>query len=492
MNEKEDTKKQLIHGMAWTAVAKYSGVFVQIAVTCILARLLVPEDFGVVTIANVILSFFSVFASIGIFEAVIQKKELTHEDHCTLFTVSVGIGTFFMLLCFFLAWPIARFYHNDLLRPLCQILSVQILLSSASVVPDALFARDKRFKYVSMRTLIIQVTSGIISVAAAFMGAGVYTLLINPLFSAAALLAVSLKEYPMSLRFKGFKRVYDLVFTYSLYRFLFDIINSISSSLDKLIVGKKLDMESLGFYEKSYRLMLMPVQNIANVISPVMHPVLSDFRNDRPTLARHNEKIVHILALIGFPMSVLLFFASRETILLFYGHQWYEAIPIFQIFTAIIGFRVVITSSGSIFQSADDTRSMFICGVFTLFANTTAIVTGVLLYKSITVLAIAMCCAILACFIQCYTRMYLKTLKQSLLGFLKQFTTPFLCSAISFAVLWPVSKMLDGANIIVSLIVKCVVWGIVFVLFVQLSKEFDIIHWTKKEFRKRILKKPVE
>jgi O-antigen/teichoic acid export membrane protein len=154
------------------------------------------------------------------------------------------------------------------------------------------------------------------------------------------------------------------IFSYSAYQFLFNIINYFSRNLDKLLIGKYMGMSPLGYYEKSYRLMMLPLQNITQVITPVMHPIFSDYQNDLERLASGYERIVRFLAFIGLPLSVLLYFTASEVTLIIFGDQWIPSIPIFQILTLSVGIQIILSSSGSIFQAAGDTKSLFVCGLF--------------------------------------------------------------------------------------------------------------------------------
>ena len=118
---------------------------------------------------------------------------------------------------------------------------------------------------------------------------------------------------PQKLKYTfGSKSIHE-IFSYSAYQFMFNVINYFSRNLDKLLIGKYMSMNSLGYYEKSYRLMMLPLQNITHVISPVMHPVFSNFQDDPLKLALSYEKVIRILAFIGFPIiSIIMVFAPRR------------------------------------------------------------------------------------------------------------------------------------------------------------------------------------
>jgi PST family polysaccharide transporter len=110
-------------------------------------------------------------------------------------------------------------------------------------------------------------------------------------------------------------------------------------------------------------MMLLPVQNITNVISPVLHPILSDYQNDLEFIKEKFLKLIKLLAAIGFPVSVILFFMSEELILLFFDNQWRDAVPTFRILTLTVGMQIIGCNFGPIFQAANSTKLLFILGI---------------------------------------------------------------------------------------------------------------------------------
>ncbi|WP_349837597.1 oligosaccharide flippase family protein, partial [Bacteroides fragilis] len=271
-------KHQLFSGVFYTALAKYSGIGVSLVVAGVLARLISPDDFGVMAVATVIIAFFNLFTDVGLSPAIIQHKTLTGENLSGLFSFTVWTGIGLALLFAAASWPIAAYYDREILRPLCQLLAVNLFFASATIVPNALFYRNKEFKFIALRSFVIQIATGTAAVVAALCGAGLYALIIGPILSGILIFAVSIRHYPQRLKFTLGLDVLRRIFSYSAYQFLFNIINYFSRNLDKLLIGKYMGMSPLGYYEKSYRLMMLPLQNITQVITPVMHPIFSDYQ----------------------------------------------------------------------------------------------------------------------------------------------------------------------------------------------------------------------
>ena len=153
-------KHQLFSGVFYTALAKYSGIIISLVVAGILARLLSPDDFGVVAIATVIIAFFNLFTDMGISPAIVQHKSLTKEELSDIFSFTVWTGIGISILFFAASWLIADYYESGILRTLCQLLSVNLFFASANIVPGALFYRNKEFKFIAVRSFIIQIAGG--------------------------------------------------------------------------------------------------------------------------------------------------------------------------------------------------------------------------------------------------------------------------------------------------------------------------------------------
>lgn len=478
-------KQQLFSGVFYTALAKYSGIVISLVVAGVLARLLTPDDFGIVAIATVIIAFFSIFTDMGISPAIVQNKALTEKDLSDIFSFTLWMGAGLSVLFFAASWPIAAYYESPILRTLCQLLCVNLFFASATIVPNALFFKNKEFKFIALRSFAVQVASGTAAVIAALNGAGLYALIISPILSSILLFIISLKRYPQHLAMTLGWGALRKIFSYSAYQFLFNVINYFSRNLDKLLIGKYMGMSELGYYEKSYRLMMLPLQNITQVVTPVMHPIFSDYQNDLNRLASAYERILRLLAFIGIPLSVLLFFTAEEVTLIIFGQQWLPSVPVFRILTLSVGVQIILSSSGSIFQAAGDTRSLFACGVFSSVLNVTGMLLGIFWFGTLE--AVTWCIVTTFCinFIQCYWQMYRVTLRRSMWTLLRQFTSPIIAGMLIAAALIPLHYLTNNGNIFLTFILKSIVSFTIFGIYIQITREYDLMGKIQKIAHKR-------
>jgi len=476
-------KKDLFTGVTYNAISKYSGIIVSLIVSAVLARLITPQDFGLIAIAMVIITFFSVFSDLGLAPAIIQNKSLTKENLSDIFSFTVWLGIIISLGFFFSSWAIASYYEKNDLINICQILSVNLFFVTVNIVPSALLYRNKEFKFIAFRTFVVQFLGGFISIIAALNGAGLYALLINPIFSSATLFIVNILRYPQKMKIIFNISSLKIILSYSSYQFLFNLINYFSRNLDKLLIGKYMGMSLLGYYEKSYRLMMLPLQNITYAITPVMHPIFSDFQNDLKKLSFSYLKVVRLLAFIGFPLSILLWFTAREAVLIVFGDQWINSIPVFQILSLSVGIQIILSTSGAIFQAANATKLLFISGLLSSILNVSGILIGIFIFNSL--IAVAWCITITFTmnFIQCYYIMYRYTLKTSIINFVKQFISPIILSIILFSILLFISQLITISNIFISALFKSLIFMLIYSLYIQLTKEIDICGKLKNKMR---------
>lgn len=463
----------MIRGVFWSAVEKYSGIVVSLVVSAVLARLISPEDFGLVAIVTVIINFLSIFATMGIFPAIIQRNDLTQRNLDSIFTYSILGGVFLSVLLFCSSWTIADFYGNLSLTLICQILSVNLFFVAINLVPNALMAKNKRFKKIAQRTLSLQIVSGIISIIAACNGLGVYSLLISPIVTSAGMFAFNMHYYPCRVDFTFDLTPLKKIFSYSAFQFLFEFINYFSRNADKLIIGRYMNMAALGYYDKSYRLMLLPLQNITSVVSPVMQPVLACLQDDKQELAQKYCKIIKVLASISFPLAVFLYFAAYELINIVYGDQWDAAIPTFKILALSLPLQMIMSTSGAVFQTGNSTKSMFFVGLRNTVCTVTGFLVAAFCFGTIEAIAWSWCITIFLNFVFSYITLFRKVLRSPFKMVLAEMKIPFLVALLLFVCLGAVSYFQWIDNVFLSLVAKTVLFLILTLAGYHYTNQYD-------------------
>ena len=344
------------------AAARYSTLLLRMLFNAVLARILVPDDYGIVAITAVFTTFFSLLADMGLGAGIIQNKELSRKDIGGIFAFSLRLGLVLMAAFAALSFPMARFYGREELVPVGLLLSVQLLLNTLNVVPNALLLKQKEFGKVALRILLSCLISGIAGILMALAGFKYYALVVQALLDAAFIFGWNYFSTRPPMTRKVDKASLEKIGRYSAYLFGFNLINYFARNTDNLLIGKVMGAAPLGFYDKSYRLMLYPVHNLTHVITPVLHPILSDHQRDKQYIYDKYLQVVKLLSLLGAFITPFFCFASTEVIRCMYGSQWDAAIPCLQWMSLAIWAQMILSSSGTIFQSLGDTRRLMLSG----------------------------------------------------------------------------------------------------------------------------------
>lgn len=468
-------RKNISSGIFYTALGKYSGIVVSIFIGSVVARLLTPEEFGIVALVMVFINFFNLLSDFGVGPAIIQNKELTEKDIQSIFLASILLGLVFSLLFFFSSGAIATFYNNHELINMTKLLSLVVLLYSIRVVPYALNLKKQRFKEIGIISVSVQLVSGVIAIVLAYRGFGYYALIYRSLFDGLITFIAFYCMSPIRIVLIIKKKSLKMIARFSTFQFFFNFINYFSRNLDNLLIGKFISPVSLGLYDKSYQLMLLPVQNLTHVITPVLHPILSEFQNDTVRIYNAYSKIVKLLATIGFPLSVFIYFSAQEIILILYGSQWEESVPVFKILALTIGIQMVLSSSGSIFQTRNRTDLMFISGLLSALFTIIAICYGVFVGNSVESVAECLIVSFILTFFQCFYILISLVLKFSFINFLKLFIFPVIMAIGVGLSLWFVSNF-EFENLFFSISLKIVVSSLVFgAIFLSVTENRQLV-----------------
>ena len=477
-------KKDLTKGVFWIAVAKYSGIVVQLLITAILARKITPAAFGTVAIASVILYFLDILSDIGIGPAVVQYKQLTKSHLNSLFTLTTYIGVLLTAMLYLLSSYISVFYDDVTLERVCQLMSIVIFFHSLNVVPYSLLRKEQRFRAIAFRSLFFRILSGCIAVWGAFHGWGVYALLVSPILTALGFFCLCYIDYPLQFVLRMDKEAVKMVASFSFFQFAFSFCNYFSRNLDKLIIGKYFSMTQLGYYDKSYHLMMLPIQNVSYVIEPVLHPVLSTLQNDRHELKVKNQKLVVLISNISFPIGLILYFCGAELIRIVYGGQWDAAIPVFRILALSLPLQMILSTNVPLFQAAGKTNHLFMSGMLNTFCTVSGFFIAAYLGKSIEAVAWSWDITLAINFINTYFILNVVTLKKSVWPFYKAILPQCANSVIVFIILFYITRLFYLDHIIANLLFKSLSVLVATLIMAHIFHQYKLSSFVKKMLHK--------
>lgn len=361
----ESLKSRTEKGIKWSAIDQIFRLFITIGISAFLARFISPADFGLFAMVNVVVGFLSIFKDFGLGNAIIYKTDISDDEINNIFWVNNGIAFFLGLVLFFASPYIADFYNEGKLTKLTQAMAVLFMLGSLSSIPDALVRKNIDFKILFTRNIINLVISGIVAMICAYKGMGVWALIVQLYISLIA--GVYLNFRMVSWRPKWKKPEWHILkpfLSYSLPLFGENTINYWVRNIDNLLIGKWLNEQTLGYYSRSYNLMLLPVRQISSAVMRVVFPAFSIIKDNKKKVWENYKKLLNITAFITFPLMALMYLLGEEIIYTVYGVNWSASIPIFKGLCLLGAFQSLGTYCGSIFSSQGKTFLQFKLGLF--------------------------------------------------------------------------------------------------------------------------------
>lgn len=463
-------KKQVLSGSFWSAASNITAQGINFVVTIILARLLVPDDFGIIAISSVIVGVITLFQDLGMGAAIIQKKEIDEEHLATSFSVSVVAGLVIAVLIIGISPFVASFYDKSILKSIIMVSSIGFVLGPLVSIHNSILTKNLEFKKIGILNVVNQVLSGGISVALALTNFGVWSLVLGKLVAQLMMIPVYWKTAKWIPKFRFRKSSFHELFSFSSSLLGFNILNYFSRNFDNLVVGKYLGATTLGYYSVAYNLMLKPLQLISWSVGRVLFPTFSMIQDEKEKVRAAYTKVVRVISLVTFPMMTGLMIVAREFILTFYGAKWEPVVLPLQLLCIVGALQSVSTTGGTIILSQGRSDLILKLGLFESVIMLSAFLVGVR-WGLIGLIVAYMAASVPILFIGQHITNRLIDLKMR--TFLKSLLPAFVCSAGMAAVLMGIKHFgLDAMNInrLAALII--LVPGGVAIYFALLSKYF--------------------
>ena len=376
MTAKNDFKQRTLSGLGWSLMGQAGRQTLALALGMILARLLSPEEFGLIGMVLVFSGFAALVSEFGFGAAIIQRAPLRNDHLDSVFWANLLLG---VSLCaiFILAAPvIAAFYSEPRVVAIARLVSVIFIVESFPTVPRAILIKDLDFRRVVTVEACAAAVSGLSAIGAASAGFGVWSLVIQLLTYSAtnATLLWVVSGWRPHLRFR-FQAIRELLgFGASLLGSR--CLNYGRRNIDSLLVGRILGIEALGFYNLSYRIMLVPVWNVTQVLYRVLFSSFSQIQDQHDRIGRLFVRSVGAGALVAFPLMAGLLVTARPFVLTILGSQWEPMVPILEILCIASFSEMLYPLTGNLFLSQGRADLQFKIGLLTRFVTIAGIVAG--------------------------------------------------------------------------------------------------------------------
>ncbi len=327
----ESLKQKTFKGMVWTTAAKFAVQGFNFIQGIILARLLDPSDFGLIAMAGVFTAISATFVDSGFSNALVRNKERTEMDYSTTFVTNVALSLFFCLLLCACSGLIADFYHQDKLRKIVILCASQLFLGSINAVQGTRLTINLDFRTKGIINVISVVVTGLVTIAMAFMGYGVWSL-IYPLFFKIVLeffLYRYFQHWFPKLQFSWDS--WRKSFSFGSKLLLSSLINTLYGNIAPLIIGKKYSAADLGYYNKAEGYAALPSKTATQVLGGVTFPVLAEVQDDMEALQSVYRRLIRLSAYVVFPLMMGIAALARPLVICLITEKWSQSILYLQI-----------------------------------------------------------------------------------------------------------------------------------------------------------------
>ncbi len=353
MQEFEKNKKSLteraFNGFFWMILGSVIQLILKIGILAVLARLVTPQEFGVMGIALVAVEFSKMFSHMGIGPAIIQRRELEERHLTTGFTISLLMGIFFALILAGIAPVLSSFFQMPQLINVLRIISLVFFIDSLNLIAQALMQRHMKLKLLALLEVIsYSIGYGLVGIALAYLGWGIWALVTANLVSSLlhAVLLIALQPFPKKLQLDGEASKELLFFGGGMT--LAKVANYLATQGDNLVVGKTLGAAALGIYGRAYQFMVMPASLFGNALDRALFPAMSKVQHDTARLSKAYFTGIGIIALVAIPISAMMVLLAPEIVAVVLGPAWNEVVLPLQILSFSLLFRMSYKLSDSL------------------------------------------------------------------------------------------------------------------------------------------------
>lgn len=332
-----ELRQKTLGGLIWKFAESVGNQLVSFIVSMVLARLLMPEEYGVISIVTVFITICNVFVNSGLGTALIQKKDADSLDFSTVFYTSFAISLLLYAAMFFAAPWIAVFYKMPILTPVIRVMSLRFVIASANTIQRSYVSKNMQFRKLFFATLGGTVFSGAVGVVLAIKGFGVWALVAQYLLHALAETVVLFIVVSWRPRIMFSLRRLKGLFSFGWKLLVSSLLDTLYNNLRSLIIGKKYSSADLAFYNKGKQFPELVSSNVITTIDSVLFPVIAMKQDDKSAVKQMTRRFIKSATYIMMPLMIGLACVAEPMVRLLLTEKWLFCVPYIQIY-CVVGF----------------------------------------------------------------------------------------------------------------------------------------------------------
>lgn len=341
----DELRKKTVVGSFWTLFERFGYLGIQFISNLVLARLLMPDDFGTIGILTIFTSLSSILIDSGLSSALIQKSEIDEDDKATVFFTNLALAVAVYLVVFFSSPFIARFFHNPDLCRLLRVIELMVVIDAFAAIQSTTLCREMNFKSLAQYKIISIVIAVAVSIVLAYLGMGVWALVVQYLlfsFCRALLLWSRTKWKPV---FSFSRQSFKSLFGYGSNLLVSSYVATLYDHFLSILLGRNFSASKLGYYTQAKQLMQIPVDSLARVVNNVSFPAYSKIQNERGQLKVMVRQNLLILIFVNTPLMFYLSTVAKPLLVFLYSEKWMDSIPFFQFLCIGYGVLSIVHNS---------------------------------------------------------------------------------------------------------------------------------------------------
>ena len=350
-NKNNNLAQQTISGVIWKFAERMGAQLVTAIISIVLARLLLPEDYGLVSIVTILITLCNVFVSNGFGNSLIQKKEVDEVDFSSVFYASLVLSLGLYAILFISAPFIAKFYNNDLLAPVLRVMGLRLPIAAINSVQQAYVARQMAFKKFFFATLFGALASGGVGLWMAYNGYGVWALvgqyLLNVVIGTLTLWIIVKWRPRLVFSFQKLK----VLFSYGWKLLVSGLLNTGYNELRGLVIGKKYTASDLAYYEQGKKYPSLLAVNMDAAFSAVLLSSMSKVQDDREKVKMAARKSIRFSSYFIMPCMVGLACVAEPFVRIVFTDKWLPMVPYLQIMCFVYAFYPIHTANLTAIQA---------------------------------------------------------------------------------------------------------------------------------------------
>lgn len=327
----ESIENKAVQSMAWSTIDRIGTLTLSFLTNLILARILLPEDFGSIAMLNVFIAVADIIVHGGFGVALIQSKKINNLDCSSVFFCNFGIAVTLYILLFILAPYISEFYKLQLLSPLLRVQAISLIINSFSTVQLSLLKRNFKFKQLALRNIVSSIVGLALGLISALIGFGPWSLIISSLTAGFVGIVLLWRASTWRPTWEFSIESVRRLFGFGGLLMLSSILSTIYDNIQSLIIGKFFTSVDLGYINQAKKLQGVPAGAISSIVSQVTLPIFSFLQDDNSSLKNAFKKNIRIIQYINMPLMMLLIVVAEPLIQLLYGPRWVSSAPYLQI-----------------------------------------------------------------------------------------------------------------------------------------------------------------